>query len=46
MWTALMLRAIDSGYVNDTTFVADTGAISHMVNATKYLIDITPITSE
>jgi hypothetical protein len=44
--SALMLRAIDSGYVNDTNFVADTGATSHMVNSTKYLTDITPVTSE
>jgi hypothetical protein len=43
---ALMLRAIESGYVNDTTFVADTGATSHMVNSTKYMTDITPLTSE
>jgi hypothetical protein len=41
-----MLRAIESGYVNDTTFVADTGATSHMVNSIKYLKDITPVTSE
>jgi hypothetical protein len=39
-----MLRAIESGYVNDTTFVDDTGATSHMVYSTKYLTDITPIT--
>jgi hypothetical protein len=44
--TALMLRAIETGYVNDTTFVADTSATSHIVNSTKYLTDITPITSE
>jgi ribosomal protein L30/L7E len=43
---ALMLRAIESGYANDTTFVADTDATSQMVNSTKYLTDITPITSE
>jgi hypothetical protein len=41
-----MVRAIESGYVNDTTFVADTGATSHMVISTKYLTDITQITSE
>jgi hypothetical protein len=41
-----MVRAIESGYVNDTTFVADTGATSHMINSTKYLTDITPVTSE
>jgi hypothetical protein len=41
-----MVRAIESGYVNDTTFVADTGATSHMVNSTKYLTDIMLINSE
>jgi hypothetical protein len=41
-----MIRAKESGYVNDTTFIADTGATSHMVNATKYLTDITQINSE
>jgi hypothetical protein len=44
--TAPMLRAIESGYVTDTSFVSDTGASSHMVNLTKYLTDITPVTSE
>jgi hypothetical protein len=44
--TAPMLRAIESGYVNDTSFVADTGASSHRVNSTTYLTDITPVTSE
>jgi hypothetical protein len=32
--TALMVGAIESGYVYDTTFVAETGATSHMVNST------------
>jgi hypothetical protein len=41
-----MVRAIESGYVNDTTFVADTGAITPMVNSTKYLTHIMPINSE
>jgi hypothetical protein len=44
--TALMVRAKESGYVNYTTFIADTGDTSHMVNATKYLTDITQISSE
>jgi hypothetical protein len=29
--TALILRAKEEGYINDTTFIADTGASSHMV---------------
>jgi hypothetical protein len=41
-----MVRAIESGYVNDTTFVADTGATSHMENSTKYLTDIMPISTD
>jgi hypothetical protein len=44
--TALMVRAIESGYVNDTIFVADTGATSNLVNSTKYLTDITQINSQ
>jgi hypothetical protein len=44
--TALMVRAIESGYVNDTTFAADTGATSHIVNSTNYLTDITQISSQ
>jgi hypothetical protein len=43
---ALMIRAKEEGYVNETTFVADTGATSHMVNSKKYVTDITQITSE
>jgi hypothetical protein len=41
-----MVRAIESGYVNDTNFVADTGATSHMVNSTKYLTVIAQINSQ
>jgi hypothetical protein len=41
-----VVRAVESGYVNDVTFVADKGATSHMVNLTKYLADITPISSD
>jgi hypothetical protein len=41
-----MIRAIESGYVNETNFVADTGATSQMVHSTKYLTDITPLSSE
>jgi hypothetical protein len=41
-----MVRAKEEGYVNDTTFVADTGATIHMVNSKKYLTDITQITTE
>jgi hypothetical protein len=38
--TALTLRAKEEGYINDTTFIADTGASSHMVCSKKYLIDL------
>jgi hypothetical protein len=41
-----MVRAKESEYVNDTTFVSDTDASSHMVNSTNYLTDITQINSE
>jgi hypothetical protein len=41
-----MFRAKESVYVKDTTFVADTGATSHIVYSTKYLTDITQINSE
>jgi hypothetical protein len=44
--TALVVRSREAGYVNDTTFVADTGATSHMVKSKKCLTDITQITSE
>jgi hypothetical protein len=41
-----MVRENESGFVNDTTFVVNTGATSHMVNSKKYLTDILQITSE
>jgi hypothetical protein len=44
--TALMVRSKESGHVNDTTFVADAGATSHMTNSKKYLTDIKQIASE
>jgi hypothetical protein len=44
--TAFMVRAKGSGYVNDTTFVADTDATNHMVNSKKHLTDVKQITSE
>jgi hypothetical protein len=46
IYETLICRAKESGYVNDTTFVADTGATSHVVNSTKYLTDITQISSD
>jgi transposase InsO family protein len=40
--TALIMAAIDCGMLTDHTFIADTGASSHMVNNKKYLQDIRP----
>jgi Reverse transcriptase (RNA-dependent DNA polymerase) len=44
--TALLVAAKLEGKINDFTFVADTGASSHMVYNDKYLTDITEITDE
>jgi hypothetical protein len=44
--TALILRAKKEGYINDTNFIADTGASSHMVCSKKYLTNIQPMKSE
>jgi hypothetical protein len=44
--TALILRAKEDGFINDTTFIADTGASSHMVYSKKHLTDIQPTRSE
>jgi hypothetical protein len=41
-----MVRAVESGYVNDTTSFAHTGATSQLVNSTKYLTDITQLNSQ
>jgi hypothetical protein len=40
------VRAIELVYVNDSTFVADTGPPSHMVKSIKYFTEFTPITTE
>jgi hypothetical protein len=40
--TALVARAIKDGILLDHTFIADTGASSHMVHSKKYLHDIKP----
>jgi hypothetical protein len=37
--TALIARLIEFNYVNDTTFDANIGDTSHMVNTKKYLTD-------
>jgi hypothetical protein len=42
----LVLAAKLDGKLNDFTFVADTGASSHMVYDDKYLTDIEPVTNE
>jgi hypothetical protein len=44
--TALILRAKEEGYINDTTFITDTGASSHMFCSRKYLTDIQTIKTE
>jgi hypothetical protein len=31
--TALIVKAIKDGYANDQTFIADTGASSHMIDS-------------
>jgi hypothetical protein len=38
--TDLIVKAIEAGYVSDQTFIADTGASSHMVYSKRYLTDI------
>jgi hypothetical protein len=40
------MRAKEEGYINDTTFIADIGASSHMVCSKKYLMDIHTFNSE
>lgn len=40
-----MVSEKESGYVNFATFVADTGATSHMVKSRKHLTDIIQISS-
>jgi hypothetical protein len=40
------LRAKEEGYINDATFIADTGTSSYMVCSKKDLTDIQPIKSE
>jgi hypothetical protein len=44
--TALIMRAKEEGYINDMTFIADTGTSSHMVHTKKYLTGIQSINSE
>jgi hypothetical protein len=41
--TALIVKAIEDGYVSDQTFIADTGASSHMVYSKRYLTKIQEI---
>jgi hypothetical protein len=41
--TALIVKAIEYGYVNDQTFIADTGFFSHMVYSKRYLTNIQQI---
>jgi hypothetical protein len=38
--TALIFKANEDGYVTDQTFIADTGASSHMVYSKRYLTNI------
>jgi hypothetical protein len=38
--TALIAKAIEDVYVSDQTFIADTGASSHMVYSKCYLTNI------
>jgi hypothetical protein len=38
--TALIVKAIEDGYVSDQTFIDDTGASSHMVYSKRYLTKI------
>jgi hypothetical protein len=40
--SALIARAIEDGVLNENTFIADTGASSHMVYSKKYLTDMVP----
>jgi hypothetical protein len=40
---ALIAKAIKDGYVSDQTFIADTGASSHMVYSKRYLTKIQEI---
>jgi hypothetical protein len=35
--TALIVKAVEDGYVSDQTIIADTGASSHMVYSKRYL---------
>jgi hypothetical protein len=44
--TALLVAAKLDGKLNDFTFVADTGASSHMVYDDKYLTNIEEVTNE
>jgi hypothetical protein len=37
---ALIVKAIKDGYVSDQTFIADTGASSHMVYSKRYLTNL------
>jgi hypothetical protein len=38
--TALIVIAIEDGYVSDQTFIADTGTSSHMLYSKRYLTNI------
>jgi hypothetical protein len=40
--SALIARAIEDGVLNENTFIANTGASSHMVYSKKYLTDMVP----
>jgi hypothetical protein len=40
--SALVSRAIEDGVLNENTFIADTGASSHMEYSKKYLTDLIP----
>jgi hypothetical protein len=38
--TSLIVKAIEDGYMNHQTFIADTGTSSHMVYSKRYLTNI------